>query len=122
MNVFGMMLATTCLQPHKSRPGPINRIVNTYGARIPDSNNSQKHFRAAVILLVDQNHPADQGTLDRLSAEIQQFTHIGNEDGYTFNFWEATGGRATMAMGWIVNTPKGSGRETSYRLQGASCH
>ena len=76
----------------------INRIVNTYGARIPDSNNSQKHFRAAVILLVDQNHPADQSTLDRLSAEIQQFTHIGNEDDYTFNFWEATGGRATMAM------------------------
>ena len=63
-----------------------------HGARIPNSNQSQKHFRAALILLVDPWSPALQPILDRLSDEVRQFTHAGSDDDL-FNFWEATGGR-----------------------------
>ena len=76
----------------------IDRIGAEHGARLPNSRQSQKGFRAALILLIDSVHPAQQGTLDALSAAVQQFTHAGRDDDYLFNFWEATGGRATLTM------------------------
>ena len=76
----------------------IERIVAEHGARIPDSNQSQKEFRAALILAVDPLHPPRQSTLDDLSEAVQVFTHAGKDDWSGFNFWEATGGRATLTM------------------------
>ena len=97
----------------------IDRIVVAHGARLPASSQSQKHFRAALILLVDQQHPALQGILDRLSAEVQQFTHTGNDSELSFNFWEATGGRATLTMDGLSAYRKSSGagkQAVSYRI------
>ena len=77
----------------------IGRIAAEHGARIPDSSQSQKHFRAAFILIVDPLHPAPQSTLDDLSEAVQLFARAGSDDDDTeFNFWEATGGRATLTM------------------------
>ena len=96
----------------------IERIVAEYGARIPNSRESQKHFRAALILLIDSAHPAQQGTLDELSAAVQEFTHAGPSDD-PFNFWEATGGRATLTMDGL-SAYRRSGRASkpvvSYRI------
>ena len=78
---------------------PIERIVAEHGARIPDSRQSQKEFRAALVLAVDPLHPPLQSTLDDLSEAIQVFTHAGKDDDRSlFNFWEATGDRATLTM------------------------
>ena len=87
----------------------IERIVAEHGARVPDSNQSQKEFRAALILAVDPLHPARKSTLDELSAAVQRFTHAGSDD-YNFNFWEATGGRATLTMDGL----------SAYRRSGAA--
>ena len=78
---------------------PIERIVAEHGARTPDSRQSQKEFRAALVLAVDPLHPPLQSTLDDLSEAIQVFTHAGKDDDRSlFNFWEATGDRATLTM------------------------
>ncbi len=97
----------------------IERIVAEHGARIPNSRQSQKDFRAAFILLIDSKRPAQQGTLDDLSAEVQEFTHAGPDDESGFNFWEATGGRATLTMDGL-SAYRRSGRASkpvvSYRI------
>ena len=97
----------------------IDRIVAEHGARIPDSNQSQKHFRAALILIVDALHPAEQSTLDDLSSQVKTFTHTGPDASSLFNFWEATGGRATLTMDGLSAYRKPSGsskRKVSYRI------
>ena len=76
----------------------IERIVAEHGARVPDSSQSQKEFRAALILAVDPLNPARPSELDDLSEAVQAFTHAGEDDSSLFNFWEATGGRATLTM------------------------
>ncbi len=76
----------------------IERIVAEHGARVPNSLQSQRQFRAALILAVDPLHPPRQITLDHLSEAVQAFTHAGEDDSSLFNFWEATGGRATLTM------------------------
>ena len=96
----------------------IERIVAEHGVRIPDSSQSQKEFRAALILAVDPLHPPRQSTLDELSAAVQRFTHAGSDD-YNFNFWEATGGRATLTMDGLSayrRTGVAGKRAASYRV------
>ena len=77
----------------------IERIVREYGARVPNFHHSQKHFRAATVLLVDESFPETREQLQELSAAVRQFAHAGNDSNHRlFNFWEATGGRATLAL------------------------
>ena len=76
----------------------IERIVAEHGARIPDSSQSQKEFRAALVLAVDPLHPPRHSTLDKLSREVQIFTDAGPVTQVGSNFWEAMGGRATLTM------------------------
>ena len=97
----------------------IERIVAEHGTRMPDSRQSQKHFRAALILAVDPLHPPRQSTLDNLSEAVQVFTHAGKDHLLTFNFWEATGGRATLTMDGLSAYRRAGGagkRAVSYRI------
>ena len=97
----------------------IERIVAEHGARIPDSSQSQKEFRAALILAVDPLHPPRQRTLSRLSEEVRILTHAGRVTQVGSNFWEATDGRATLTMDGLsaYRRPGGAGkRAVSYRV------
>ena len=77
----------------------VDRIIAEHGMRAPNWMDSQKQFRAAVILLVDDQFRATASTLRELSAAIETFTRAGDDgDGSSYNFWEATGGRATLGM------------------------
>ena len=77
----------------------IEDIIETNGQRVPDVSNAQKDFRAAVILLVDQEHPPTREVLEILSRDVSWFSYIGDDgDSETFNFHEATGGRGTIVM------------------------
>ena len=60
---------------------------------------AQRDFRAAVILLIDENHPASRRVLEGVSDFVFWFNYAG-EDEYdqTYNFYEATGGRSTITM------------------------
>ena len=85
----------------------IEEIIAEHGQRIPDVDQSQKEFRAAVILLVNEDHPANSRVLEKLSEEVSwvsvpAFTDqgdrtVGNSLRST-NFYESTDGRATITM------------------------
>ena len=77
----------------------IEDIIAEHGERIPDHSQSQRDFRAAVVLLVGENLSATKWVLDFLSAEIASFSYAGtNEDSNSSSFYNATGGRATIMM------------------------
>ena len=77
----------------------IEDIVVEHGERIPNSSQSQRDFRAAAVLVIDRDHPLLRWQLDRLSSDIASFGNPGvDEYDDTYNFYEATGGRATITM------------------------
>ena len=76
----------------------VQRIVAEHGARVPDWTSSQKSFRAAVVLLADEQFPATPTILRELADAVRTFGHPGPDSSRLFNFWEATGGRATLKM------------------------
>ena len=74
------------------------RIVDEYDVREPDWTRSQKSFRAATVLLTDDEFPATPTILRDLADAVRTFSHPGPDRSRLFNFWEATGGRATLKM------------------------
>ena len=83
----------------------IEDLIAEHGPRIPNASQSQKDFRAAVILLTDEKHAADPQVLKKLSDDVSWFSHAGvsgTDDRYlgtdVYNFYEGTGGRGTITM------------------------
>ena len=76
----------------------IEDIIAEHGPRVPDSSQAQRDFRAAVILVVDQKHPATREVLETLSADVSWFSHPDEDESRRYNFYEATGGRGTIIM------------------------
>ena len=74
----------------------IEDIIAEHGQRVPDWQDSQREFRAAVILMVDADHPAYGYQLEHLSRGVAKFSFPGTDDDDYVNFYEATGGRATI--------------------------
>ena len=70
-----------------------------HGPRVPDYSTSQKEFRAAAILLIDEDHPAMTEDVDEISRQVSRFSYPGDDDEWLYNFYEATRGRGTMLMG-----------------------
>ena len=93
----------------------IEDIVAEHGHRIPAVDQSQRSFRAALILLVNEEHPADLRVLEKLSEEVSwvsvpAFTdegdkRIGNALRYT-NFYESANGQATITMDGLSQLQK----------------
>ena len=84
----------------------IDDVIAMHGRRLPDYSTSQKEFRAAAILLVDEDHPATNEVVDFISKHVARFSHLGDDDEWACNFYEATQGRATMSMGDLSNFRK----------------
>ncbi len=77
----------------------VSDVIAAYGKRVPEASISQREFRAAVILLIDEKDPAvDSKLLESLSADIAWFSFPGMDESEENNFYEATGGRATLTM------------------------
>ena len=78
----------------------IEDIIAKHGRRDPDHVQSQKDFRAAVILLTGEDYPATRETLESLSDDVLWFSHAGKDESGppVTNFYEATGGRGTITM------------------------
>ena len=75
----------------------IERVIEENGARTPSWLDSQKTFRAAAMLIVDD--PAGSQDIARELSEALRVFSVPGPDGDpgSYNFWEATGGRATLA-------------------------
>ena len=92
----------------------IEDIIAEHGPRIPDFAQSQRDFRAAVILLVNEDHPANPQVLERLSEEISwvsvpAFTDEGDtrrHPGRISNFYESANGQATITMDGLAESLK----------------
>ena len=85
----------------------IEDIVAEHGARIPSMGDAQWHFRVAVVLLTDADHPATTGQLDLLSQHAASFSLQGSDGrDWLHNYHEATGGRGSVAMGGLSDFRK----------------
>lgn len=88
----------------------IARVIEENGARTPSWLDSQKTFRAATVLIVED--PARSRDIARaLSEAVRAFSVPGPDaDPGSYNFWEATGGRATLATDrlGVANRPPAS--------------
>ncbi len=91
----------------------IEDLISKHGKRIPDYTRSQRDFQAAVILLIDEDNPLTKGRLDKVSSDIAQFSHAGTDEFNAYNFYEATGGRATIAIGGLSQSLKNTGQTGS---------
>ena len=92
----------------------IDDIIAEHGPRAPDHLQSQKDFRAAVILLVSEDYPATRDILESVSDDALWFSHAGEDNleksGWLlWNFHEATGGRGTITMGGLAQLRRRSG-------------
>ena len=90
----------------------IDDIVALDGPRVPAWNESQHHFRAAVVLLTDDDHPATWAQLRGLSANVARFSQRGRDDieGH-HNYYEATRGLGSITMDDLLAVRK-TGTET----------
>ena len=85
----------------------IERITAQHGARRPDHRGAQRRFRAAFVLLVDALSPGESEQLDMLGPQLRAFVREG-DDGFPtrYNFWEGTGGRASLRLGGLGELPR----------------
>ena len=85
----------------------IKDIIAEHGRRVPNYSQSRRHFRAAAILLVDENHPATQEKLQTVSKNVSWFSHAGDDEfDQSYNFYEATGGRGSISMNGLSQFQK----------------
>ena len=72
-------------------------IVNGEGLRTPTPQNSQRNFRVLTVVLTP--NPLTQAELDKYDTDVELFGRPGSDGDPTLNnFYEATGGRATLTM------------------------
>lgn len=77
----------------------IEDIINKLGPRIPDHNNSQKNFRALIIVVTkDIVNNREWGLMESDMIKMQKQGSSGYQYG-NMNFYEATGGRGTLTLG-----------------------
>ncbi len=75
----------------------INNIISQEGLRLPTPATSQKDFRAITVILTP--NPLTQAELDTYDTDVELFGRPGSDGDPTLkNFWEATGGRATLKL------------------------
>lgn len=83
----------------------VDDIIATHGERVPSVVDSQKKFRILTVIVTDR--PVSQKEWEIVNSDIEWFTKQaddGNNDLY--NYWEATGGRATVKMDGLKNSLK----------------
>ena len=85
----------------------VDDIVEDNGERVPVMAQAQWNFRAALVLLTDDNHPATQDQLDTLSEHAVWFSqrrfdasrlHDVFHEERLYNFHEATRGRGSITF------------------------
>ena len=76
----------------------IGDLIAEHGPRVPSMAEAQWHHRAALVLLVDDDHPATEDQLATLVDHAAYMSHPGNDDDHLHNFHEATGGRGSISF------------------------
>jgi len=75
----------------------IEQIIKEHGQRVPSYEDSQKEFRA-IVVLVSPEFP-ESVEIEQVIRSVDEFSYQGEDaDPSRYNFWEATGGRASITM------------------------
>mgnify|MGYP001407840200 CR=1 FL=1 len=83
----------------------IDDIIKKEGPRIPNYKDSQKEFRIITVLLT-KTTPTEK-EWSSLKEQLAWLTHKGTDNIATsFNFWEATGGRASLVSDGLFSLKK----------------
>ena len=90
----------------------IEDIIAKHGPRVPDHFKAQKDFRAVVILLITDAYPATREILETVSRDVSWLSHAGTDESHRYNFYEATGGRATITMDGLSRFQRRAGAKT----------
>ncbi len=86
-------------------------VLATDGARAPDYNSSQKNFRSIVVVLSKEpfnNPPMSNGRWASYDQDVYEFALNADDGTGSYNFWEATGGLATIQMDGLLGEVIGS--------------
>ena len=75
-------------------------FIKKYGERKPSYNESQKEFRAIVVIVTDKPVSDEHWEIIKNDLLKQETPGEVNDNEQT-NFWEATGGRATLTLSGI---------------------
>ncbi len=67
--------------------------------RKPDHTTSQKHFNALALIIQDPSNPLTAEQLMETRTQLRQMSMPMSDGTDNTNFWEATGGRATIEFG-----------------------
>ena len=78
---------------------PLNK-----GERVPGPDKSQKSFRVLALMLTPK--PLTTKEWDDFDKQIASFSFKGKDRSSLYNFWEATGGRASLEMGELSKEKK----------------
>ncbi len=74
----------------------IEQIIKKHGQRVPSYKDSQKEFRAIVVLVSPRlPRPVE---VKQVIRTVDVFSYQGEDVLPLYNFWEATGGRASITM------------------------
>ena len=76
----------------------IEDIIAQHGQRVPNVSEAQWNYRAAVILLVSDDHPSSTAQLRQLSEQVTVFSSLDRDDSGRYNYREAVGNRGTITM------------------------
>jgi len=88
------------------RTHSVDEIVAEHGERTPAMADAQWHYRAALILLTDERHPATEEQLDLLSEHAAWFSLRASDDSRLHNFFEATRGRGSITLDGLTTARK----------------
>ena len=88
----------------------IEDIIAEHGPRLPDASHAQRDFRAAAILLVNEKDPVYSGVAEGVSVGVTWFSRADRDEyEQTYNFYEATGGRATITTDGLSQLRRSAG-------------
>ncbi len=80
----------------------MSEVVAMDGARTPGPTSSQKNFRILYLLLTANS--LSLGEWSAADKDVYQFAFDGDNGSSLYNFWEATGGRASVTMDGLLDT------------------
>lgn len=73
------------------------KVVTEFGLRTPTPATSQKKFKLLVLVLTPAALTETEWTM--FDNQVEQFARPSSDGTPSYNFWEATGGRATLDVG-----------------------
>ena len=84
----------------KTSTWSIEQIIDVLGERVPSFEDSQKRFRVAAVLVGSEEFPVTDNDIEFVRFQVELFSQkssLRESLGLnTYNFWDATGGRASI--------------------------